>query len=163
MDTKKDETLSVDTETGEILYPSQYNAETGEYEGFLSLPPRTTFRIPPEQKPDKEPHKESRTNCQVLELITAALFLLPTAILSYPIVSILIVLLEMIIHNWVHKKNKTLQSDTFYYKSPLHGIVKEFCGRCKDLNTKEKISKLQDMRNEKMKKYGLESIRRVVT
>lgn len=162
MDGRKGEPC-IDTETGEILYPSLYNAETGEYEGLITLPQKIKFRIPPQQKLNKMHNIPIKVNKHELELLTAAIFLLPTIILFYPILSIFIFIMEIILHNWVHKKNKTLRDDTFYYKSPLHCIVKEFCGRCKDLSTKEKITKMQDKRTDKMRKYGLESIRRVVT
>ncbi|XP_018576749.1 uncharacterized protein LOC108915259 [Anoplophora glabripennis] len=159
----RDET-SIDMETGEILYPSQYNAETGEYEGFLALPQRVKFQIPPQIKPNKKTHRGPKMDEQNLELITAAIFLLPTAILFNPVLWAVALILEIVIHSWTHKKNSTLRNDTVhYYRSPLHGIVKEFCAKCKDSNAKEKISKLQDRRNDKMRKYGLESIRRVVT
>lgn len=163
MNGRKGETR-VDTETGEILYPPLYNPETGEYEGHFYLPLKSKFRIPPHQRLDKKTlNKPMKVNKMEVEIIVAAILLLLAMVMFYPIVAIAVCICEIILHNWVHKKNKTLKDDTFYYRSPLHCIVKEFCARCKDVSATEKIWKLQDERNDRMRKYGLESIRRVVT
>ncbi|KAJ8933208.1 hypothetical protein NQ314_014155 [Rhamnusium bicolor] len=161
-----------DSETGETSYSSSssssssFNVETGEYEGDNCLP-RRRFRVPsscytPTQKKDGS-KKLLKVDKQEWELITAAIFLLPTMILFYPVLSVFALMLEIFLHTWSHKKNKTLKCDNIYYQSPLHGIAKEFCGRCKFEDAKVKITKIQDIRNDKLRKYGLEYIRRVVT
>uniref|UniRef100_V5G5Z9 Uncharacterized protein n=1 Tax=Anoplophora glabripennis TaxID=217634 RepID=V5G5Z9_ANOGL len=163
MDRRKDK-YSVDKETGEILYPALYNSETGEYEGDVVVPQKIRFRIPfQEEEPDKKPYNAPKSHPQDREFIKAAVFLLPAAILLYPVVFVGTMLLETILHCWVHKINKTLKSDGVYYQSPLHGITKEFCSRCREFDAVEQIGKLQDVRSSKLTKYGLESIRRVVT
>ncbi|KAJ8922290.1 hypothetical protein NQ315_004229 [Exocentrus adspersus] len=133
---------------------------------FQTTPFRIRFRIPSTR--EQKPTNNSKWPCckvdkPEVEFITALVFLLPTMILFHPILSIVTCVLEIILHSWVHKKNKTLRDGTFYYKSPLHGIVKEFCGRCKDQQTKDKITKIQDMRNNKMQRYELEYIKSMVT
>ncbi|EEZ99759.1 hypothetical protein TcasGA2_TC002531 [Tribolium castaneum] len=157
MNTKKDE------ETGEAL--TKRNIETGEEEYILTTAPRrkTTFKIPPTYTKKSNDYKHNINLDLSPTFSTALLFLLPTTIFFYPILGIVTVMIEAIIHVWAHRKNKSLKNPHLYYQSPLHIICKEFCGACREEEAKVKISKIQEKRADKIKKYGLEYVRRIVT
>ncbi|XP_050501086.1 uncharacterized protein LOC126881090 [Diabrotica virgifera virgifera] len=150
----------LDLETGEISEaPTVQNVETGEYEYTR------TFKIPSYYYRRYQERKE-KTNCTPRkadplesQLITAAIFLLPTMIFFHPIMLVFVCVIEIFLHTRIHRKNKELEDLSFYYQSPLHGLTKEVCARCKDEKAKNKIAKLQDKQHEKFKNY----IKRVVT
>ncbi|KAG5869668.1 hypothetical protein JTB14_035595 [Gonioctena quinquepunctata] len=152
----------LDLETGEILTYPQFNDETGEYEGLPHE--HENFKIPrayytPEPKPNKRKrHKFLKADYQESQLITASIYLLPTMILFHPILALVAVIIEIFLHSWSHRSNKRLKDKNVYFQSPLHPIVKEFCARCKEENSSLKITRLQDIKNDKFKNY----IRRVV-
>ncbi|XP_044263426.1 uncharacterized protein LOC123010507 [Tribolium madens] len=156
-DFKKDE------ETGEALL--NRNIETGEDEYISSVAPlrKKTFKIPPTYTKKAKNGKKTINLDLSPTFSTALLFLLPTTIFFYPILGILAVMVEAVIHVWAHRKNKSLKNQHLYYQSPLHIICKEFCGSCREEESKMKISKIQEKRADKIKKYGLEYVRRIVT
>lgn len=160
---------SCDTETGEVPY-SPRDKETGENSDWPWPWPTKRFKVPrsyytPTKRNSKQCRKFRKANPQESELITAVIFLLPTMIFFHPILSVIAVVVEIILHKWSHKKNKKLKSDTIYFhQSPLHGIVKEFCAKCKDDMTANKITKLQDRQNyDHFGKDQLQYLKRVVT
>lgn len=160
---------SCDTETGEVPY-SPRDEETGENRDWPWPWPSKPFKVPrsyytptTKRKSCKKFQPMRKVNQQESELITAVIFLLPTMILFHPFLCVILVVIEIILHNWSHKKNRKLGSDTIYFhRSPLHGIVKEFCGRCKEDMAVSKISRLQDRKNDRFRKYQLEYLKRVV-
>lgn len=150
-------------ETGEVsILPLIQNVETGEYEDL----PIRRFKIPSsyyttkKQTRSKKPIRQLR-KADPLEsqLITAAIFLLPTMIFFHPILSLIFCITEILLHNWFHETNKALKDRSVYFRSPLHGIVKEMCGRCKEESATVKIARLQDIQHDKFKNY----LKRVVT
>lgn len=150
-----------DTETGEKEL-TKVNTETGETE--MTVKPhqeRSTkkFKIPNPQKPIKKEEKHKASTNTTSDTVQVILFLLPTVLLFFPVLAALISIVEIAVHVWAHKKNKILRNTNFYYQSPLHICVREFCGACRDEISANKISKIQDMRNDKFTKY----VRRVVT
>lgn len=159
-----------DTETGETP-PSPRDKETGESSYWLWQWRTKPFKIPRayytphSMRHSKKKHTFRKANPQESELITAVIYLLPTMIFFHPLLSVIAVVIELILHNWAHKKNKKLKSDTIYFhQSPLHGIVKEFCAKCKDDMTVNKITKMQDRQNyNHFGKNQLEYLKRVVT
>lgn len=157
-----------DTETGEAPY-SPRDEETGENRNWPW--PAKPFKVPrsyytpsSRKKYSKRRRTIRKADPQESELITAVIFLLPTMIFFHPIVCAITLIIEIILHNWSHKKNKKLKSDTiFFHRSPLHGIVKEFCGICKEDMAGNKIAKIQDRKNDRFRKYQLHYLKRVVT
>lgn len=162
----------MDNETGEIYQDietgekqlAKVNTETGETE-INNRPPQERsskkFKIPNQQKSTKKsetPKPPSPAN-KTSDTVQVVLFLLPTVLLFFPVLAALISIVEITLHVWAHKKNKVLRDTNFYYQSPLHICVREFCGACREEMSGNKISKIQDMRNNKFTKY----VQRVVT
>lgn len=157
-----------DTETGEIAICSR-DKETGEtsYWIWKHKPfkvPRSYY-TPRRPKYTKKRHKLRKACPQESQLITAAIYLLPTMVFFHPILCVFAVIVEIILHTWSHKRNKELGTDAIYfYQSPLHGIVKEFCGKCKDETAAIKISKIKDRQNyNRFGKQQLEYFKQVIT
>lgn len=157
-----------DTETGETAsYPR--DQETGETKDWaleikrFKIP--RSYYTPRGPKYTKKRHKIRKACPQESQLITAAIYLLPTMIFFHPILWIIAILVEIRLHNWSHKRNKQLGNNTIYFhQSPLHGITKEFCGKCKDETATNKISKIQDRQNyNRFGKQQLDYIKRVIT
>ncbi|KAJ3662696.1 hypothetical protein Zmor_007031 [Zophobas morio] len=153
-----------DAETGEEI--TRLNLETGEVEFIITskkLPAKPkVFRIPTSCMNLKK--REEKIKFDSSPTFTAALvFLLPTTIFFSPILGLLVVLIEVIIHVWAHRKNKLIRHKNLYYQSPLHIICKEYCGACKEEESKIKITKFQEKRADKFKKYGFEYFKRIVT
>ncbi|XP_017779215.1 PREDICTED: uncharacterized protein LOC108564629 [Nicrophorus vespilloides] len=156
-----------DKETGESPAKHETNQETGECE-INCVGPRRPFKIPTEyirqdtleetRKFDKMMSK-SRTRNRISPTV---LFLLPTLVFFSPIVSIFLGIVEISLHIWAHKKNKSLTNRDHYYQSPLHIILSEFCASCLDERMKMKITKIQDRKNSRFIKYGIEYFRRIV-
>lgn len=73
------------------------------------------------------------------------LFLLPT-LFVYPALTLILAVIEISIHMWAHRKNKTLNNPKYYFRSPLHSCVSVYCARCKEDNYMSTIGKLQDKR-----------------
>ncbi|RZC35232.1 hypothetical protein BDFB_005516, partial [Asbolus verrucosus] len=160
------QSLRKDEETGEIT--TRFNCETGEEESVITSAPirgkPKVFKIPSSYYMNSAKRNEEKVRCEYPPTAaTAVLYLLPTTILFYPILGIITVTIEVIIHIWAHRKNKLLKNKNLYYQSPLHIICKEFCGACKEENSKMKITMLHERRADKIKKYGLEYVRRIVT
>lgn len=165
-----------DKETGETPAAAKVNLETGESEINRTMPekPNTRkFRIPstnPQPKPKsqlsikKNDTKTSNNHSfrNSSDVTPCILFLLPTALCFYPAIAAFITIIEVILHVWAHKKNKTLSNKDVYYQSPLHIFVSEFCGACKEKRSASKITNLQDKRNYKFIKYGIDYVHGIV-
>lgn len=157
---------SPDQETGEMPATARINLETGEMEINCNCPTRSHFRIPKEESQTKHEYwvakgRQNYLTKKQTDMSPALLLLIP--VFFMPAVGIVISILEILIHMWAHKKNKKLQNTNRFYQSPFHIFVCEFCHLCIDENSKNKITKLQDKRNNKFTKYGIECVRRVVT
>lgn len=157
---------SRDCETGEWVPYEDFDNETGEYESGdfsnSSYPTsRTTFKIPNSYM-NKTKHSLSRSQRQTTrDMSPALLFLLPTLFVYPGITSIIVAFLEVIIHTWAHRINKKLTNKNVYYKSPMHIIASEFCAKCRDIKSMDKIEKLQDKRTLRFKCN--EYVKRIVT
>lgn len=159
-----------DSEISEIPY-SPLDEETGENRDCLWSWPPKRFKVPrsfytPSSKKRNYKKRQNlrKADQQESELITAVIFLLPTMIFFHPILYVVVTVVEIILHNWSHKKNRKLKKDAIYFhRSPLHGISKEFCGRCKEDMAENKIIKIQDRKINRFRKYQLEYLKRVVT
>ncbi|KAJ8978951.1 hypothetical protein NQ317_009347 [Molorchus minor] len=143
-----------DSETGEIYCETFYNEETGEFEGNNHHSPTIKFKIPSSALITKENkwiknYRSTKASKNELELITAAIFLLPTLILFYPVLGLLL----FYIHGPT-KRTKNLKKIRLCITRALHIILKEFCAKCRYENAKRKITKIQDIRNDKLTKYG---------
>lgn len=149
-------------ETGELWPLFSFNEETGEKEAVVYTKyPKQPFKIPKHlQKTTNEAPLRQTYYSNNTDVVTA--FLLPTAILFFPSFTVLMWLIEYTLHAWSHKQNSK-NGGNIYYFSPLHQICKEFCSKCKEETMRAKFSKMQDIRKSKLKRYGLEYVRRVVT
>lgn len=148
-----------DRETGEMPASPRLNSETGEPEmNFTQPTARRSFRIPqgyirqPCEQPDHQQCHLPADDFRNTRMSSVILFLLPTVIFA-PVVAIFLGVLEISLHIWAHKKNKSLRGSDIFYQSPLHVIVSEFCACCIDENSKKKITKMQDKTNNKLTKY----------
>lgn len=153
-----------DSETGEwVPCDNDYDDETGEPASTTQsaiLPKRTTFKIHPCYM--KHSSKKYYPTASTRDMSPALLFLLPTLFVYPGITSIIIAILEVIIHTWAHRANKRLANKNVYYKSPMHIIASEFCAKCRDIKTMDKIEKLQDKRTHRFKCH-YEYVKRIVT
>lgn len=158
MDEETGELAGRDCETGEWLpYIPECDSETGESENSATMPQRTKFRI--------NNYHGNRHCCQkplTRDMSPALLFLLPTLFFYPGLATLIIALLEVTIHMWAHKKNKTLTNKSVYYKSPMHIVASEFCAKCRDERTMDKVGKLQDKRAHRFKCH-YEYVKRIVT
>lgn len=157
MDIETGEITVQDNETGEWMsqLPS-YDSETGEPEN-LNFTFRSKFRI--------QTHNCTKNATKKLvtrDMSPILLVMLPTLFISPGLATIAIALLEVVIHMWAHRKNKTLVDKGIYYRSPMHVVASEFCARCRDQRTMDKIGKIQDKRAHRFKCH-YEYVKRVVT
>lgn len=147
------------------------NQETGEEE-YNQKSQRHNFKIPPSYLNNPQ---NSKKNTRIIPntsiehkrpALTAAaiLYLLPVTILCYfyPATGMVGLFFEARLHIWTHKKNKQLKNTDRYYQSPMHIIHKEFCASCVEEQNKLRITKLQEKRHDRIRKYGLEYVKRVV-
>lgn len=165
-----------DKETGELPAVAKVNLETGETEINHTMPEkesRKRFRVP-NNNPTKKSMPRSQTkqyhvppdgdtHFSTSDVVPCVLFLLPTTLCFYPIIAAFLSIVEVILHVWAHKKNKTLPNKEVWYQSPLHIFVREFCGACKEQRSVNKITMIQDKRNYKFIKYGIDYVRGIVT
>lgn len=159
-----------DLETGEVSSQGVVNCETGEVEMNYTRPTyKKPFQVPSSCKP-KPPASSNEHNAALRDYMShtkrvsvAPAFAILTLLFFVPVFGIFISIIEFFIHMWTHKKNKKLRNTNLYYRSPFHDIICEFCSFCIDENTTNKITKLQDKRNDKFTKYGIEYVRRIVT
>lgn len=147
-----------DQETGEWLpYISECDSETGESENSTAAPQRAKFRINPQHQ-----RRCCKKPITTRDLSPAILLLLPTLFVYPGLTTIIVAFLEVVIHMWAHKKNKTLTNKNIYYKSPMHIVASEFCAKCRDERTMDKVGKLQDRRAHRFKSH-YEYVKRIVT
>lgn len=63
------------------------------------------------------------------------LFLIPSLFFFPRIAAIFIMVTEITLHVWSHRKNTRNDNPKIYYRSPLHALTSQFCNLC--LDTKE--------------------------
>lgn len=74
------------------------------------------------------------------------LFLIPSLFIFTRIFAPLILLIEVYLHVWAHRKNSRNTNANIYYRSPLHIITAQFCANCRNHSEMEQVSRLQDKR-----------------
>lgn len=137
----------LDKETGENipLYLNQHKSTTED----PVVRKRCTFKIPNDATKIIDANKKIPKNkYSDNEVSTLLLFLIPS-LCCFPIILCTIIVLEIAIHVWAHRKNKTLKDPNVYYKSPMHIYISEFCAICCEDTSKAKIGKIQDKRTKK--------------
>lgn len=60
----------------------------------------------------------------------------------------LIVIVEICLHVWAHKKNSRNTNENIYFRSPLHIATAQFCAICRNQTEMDQVSKLQDKRQQ---------------
>lgn len=158
-----------DDETGEVAAVGVINKETGEMEMNYTGPTyKKPFKVVSSStklnyKTTTKHFDDNHMNWRTKRVSVAPAFTILTLLFFVPVFGIFTAIIECFIHVWTHKKNKTLRNTNLYYRSPFHDVTSEFCSLCIDETTKNKITKLQDKRNYKFMKYGIEYVRRIVT
>lgn len=61
----------------------------------------------------------------------------------------LLMMFEVILHVWAHRKNKSLKNASVYFRSPFHAISSEFCALCQNEMCMDRVGKLQQKRMHK--------------
>ncbi|XP_022904704.1 uncharacterized protein [Onthophagus taurus] len=171
---------SPDQETGETPASPQKNGETGEYEYFYRtynvIQKVKGFKIPShliKRDLKKEVNNTNHEEVEARLVFTGVkphskifLFIMPTLTLIIPGFIVVLLVLEMILHKWAHKRNEDLLKDNInniYYQSPYHVVAREFCPRCRTESLTDKIAKLQDQRTRRLFiNYGWDYVKQVV-
>lgn len=69
------------------------------------------------------------------------LFLLPTLFLFPKLAAIYILVLELFLHFWAHKKNKKNKDPEIFFRSPLHSLTSQFCSICRETKDLQGLQK----------------------
>ncbi|ENN79823.1 hypothetical protein YQE_03646, partial [Dendroctonus ponderosae] len=148
--------VSKDAETGEEEYVNYWlDQETGEKQYFSldrichSLQMPNPFRINryATHLTAIVQNSKHKTSQKRMEFITAIVFLLPTFIIFTPLLGIIVLIFDVILHKWCHRKNARLaREDMIYYRSPLHMIYREFCLKCIAEEHSRKIEEIHNRR-----------------
>lgn len=150
-------------------YDIQYDDETGEPDinKFKMHIQKRKFNIPKEyltnmdkQKPKKCRLKDSRETFTLSdkerviglkeEIILGCnktshrMFLIPSLLLYSRLAAFLIIILEIFLHMWAHRKNYKNTNPNVYYRSPLHILSEQFCTLCRLQYECDHIGKLQE-------------------
>ena len=75
------------------------------------------------------------------------LFLIPSLFIFARLSAALMVVVEVCLHVWAHKKNTKNTNPNIYYRSPLHIVTSQFCALCRNQSEMDQVYKLQDKRN----------------
>lgn len=81
------------------------------------------------------------------------LLLIPPLFIMPKLAIVLILLSEVLLHRWAHKKNANNRSPDIYYRSPLHVMSNQFCGVCRHERQMDRIVQLHDKRMKQMQNY----------
>nr|XP_019546863.2 uncharacterized protein LOC109417191 isoform X1 [Aedes albopictus] len=81
------------------------------------------------------------------------LLLIPPLFIMPKLALMLILLTEVALHRWAHKKNACNTNPETYYRTPLHIMTSQFCGICRHERQMDWIVKLQDKRMRQMQNY----------
>ncbi|XP_020280220.1 uncharacterized protein LOC109852965 isoform X3 [Pseudomyrmex gracilis] len=161
----------IDEETGEdLIYPlDDYvirrgsiesttinNAETGEPEVNLAdcSTVKSHIRKVPFQIPQKikETFSKKRHQMETEPVPAGASFgqinpiclFLPAIIYSRWFFAMLM-MFEVILHVWAHRKNKSLKNANVYFRSPFHDISAEFCALCQNETCMNRVGKMHQI------------------
>ncbi|KAK2588154.1 hypothetical protein KPH14_004204 [Odynerus spinipes] len=186
------EQLFIDEETGESLMQpfldnleiqdsnnAVNNVETGEPEvNIIRTGARRSrkvpFQIPKEVKDDMMSKKSGSKRCDnIMEMepvpvgtsfgqVNPICLFLPAIIYSRWFLAFLMIF-EVILHVWAHRKNKTLRNASeYYFRSPFHAISSEFCALCQNETCMNRVEKMQQIRLHKfLRQYNY--MKRIVT
>ncbi|CAG9763135.1 unnamed protein product [Ceutorhynchus assimilis] len=108
--------------------------------------------------------KSKKSSERRMEFMTAIVFLIPTFIIFTPLLGVIILTFDFILHRWCHRQNAKLRhrnDSSIFYQSPLHMINKEFCSKCLYEEDGKKIHAIQNIRYNR-KHMVKESLRRAV-
>ncbi|XP_043468511.1 uncharacterized protein LOC122502489 [Leptopilina heterotoma] len=169
--------IFIDEETGECfdinddhLHVSN-NVETGEPEtnvDFRRIRRKVPFQIPKDiqksiskKKYDKFKDIDSIPDGETFCRINPVCLFLPAIIYFRWFVAVLF-LMEVILHVYSHRKNKSLKDSNVYYQSPFHGISSEFCALCQSETCMNRVDKMQQARMHRFLKQ-CNYMKRVVT
>lgn len=170
------EQIFIDEETGESLMQSLQdnlemhnpicstnNVETGEPEvNFQGIATQRSKKVPfqiPKQVKDNMMPKKSGCKLDNMEMepvpigssfgqVNPICLFLPAVIYSRWFL-VLLMIFEVILHVWAHRKNKLLKNASVYFRSPFHAISSEFCALCQNETCMYQVGKLQQKRMHK--------------
>lgn len=183
------EQLFIDEETGESLMEpflhnlevqncsnAVNNVETGEPEANIKTEVRKSRKVPfqiPQKVKDDMMSKRSRSkkyNVETEPVPTGTSFgqvnpicLLLPAIIYFRWFLILLMILEVVLHVWAHRKNKLLKNaSVYYFRSPFHAISSEFCALCQNETCMNRVKQMQQIRLHKFIQH-CNYMKRIVT
>lgn len=169
------EQLFIDEETGESLMQpfldnlyennstgAMNNAETGEPEVNITRTAvrkskKIPFQIPKQVKDDMSKKSSSKRYDNIMEIepvpvgtsfgqVNPICLFLPAIIYSRWFL-VLLMIFEVTLHVWAHRKNKTLKNASeYYFRSPFHAISSEFCALCQNETCMNRVEKMQQIR-----------------
>ncbi|XP_034171091.1 uncharacterized protein LOC117600150 [Osmia lignaria lignaria] len=180
VDEETGESINVPASDCEIqrLISSVNNAETGEPEinviGFeMTKNRKIRFQIPKEVKETlstKDGSLKKSENLMELEPVPVGasfgqinpvcLFFL--AVLCFRWFLPVLMIFEVSLHVWAHRKNKALKNASVYFRSPFHAISSEFCALCQNETCMDRVGKMQQIRMHKFLRQ-CNYMKRVVT
>lgn len=150
-------TFRCDEETGEIIM-CQVNEETGEpsmNQNFFRKNSVCELKRPRKQITFPRGYMSKTKKFQTLKKKILAgsntishrmLLSIPTLMIFPSLVCVMLVILEIFLHIYCHRKNGMLRNSQLFYQSPFHVVTSIFCGVCRDRNTASKITALQNKR-----------------
>lgn len=162
----------VDQETGEVADQGLLDSETGEIELIRKQPnlaAKKPFKVPPAYIKQSESCDPNKAATKRLVLTNASpfspmIFLFPSVFFFMPIMACILAVVEMALHAWAHRKNSILRSNNInfiYFQSPMHGLISQFCAKCRYESTQDAIGKLQDKWNRRFFKFGMECVKQI--
>ncbi|XP_063701717.1 uncharacterized protein LOC134831825 [Culicoides brevitarsis] len=79
------------------------------------------------------------------------MFFIPSLFMFPQLSAAILIVTEILLHIWAHRRNSKNTNDCIYYRSPLHALTSQFCGRCRQTMIQETVSELHDKRLRKYK------------
>lgn len=146
-------------ETGEIcedLICIKCNTHVNEETGEVEEKQKELFKIPIQQELEAKKKNRTKTKCEMCKHGKHSLiFLLVTLSLLLPTFTILFyICLESFFHTYIHKANKPHHKRAQNIRNKLHCLFySEFCAFCQSEKCMDRVSKLQDERMARMRKY----------
>lgn len=78
------------------------------------------------------------------------MFLIPSLFFFTNLTALIFIISEIFLHVWAHKKNSKNSNPNIYYRSPLHILTSQFCGKCRSQTEYENINKMHRLRSRKL-------------
>uniref|UniRef100_A0A1B0FGL6 Uncharacterized protein n=1 Tax=Glossina morsitans morsitans TaxID=37546 RepID=A0A1B0FGL6_GLOMM len=92
------------------------------------------------------------------------ILLIPTLFCFNVYAALVVMLIELFFHIWAHFKNGLNMDKNIYYRSPLHVVTSQFCGKCRsesDLSIFQALNK--QMRNAARKSATLKDVSKAIS